>query len=128
MGHPVYVAFHRGTFPEAVSPLVYCDYGGDSLIEDVLAVCQTPGVPGVAERSLGLALRWVEKYGFNHVAVFNLDAPGITPQMKREEIYRVCLDYLGEQVRSDDKYYRVDLDEFVVVGKYGWWQLGAEDA
>jgi hypothetical protein len=95
---------------------------GDSLIDDVLEVCLS-GMPGVAERGLRLATLWAKKYGFGNVAIFNLDAPGISPQMDRKQVYCCCLSYLTVLAFTNDQYFRVDLDEFAIQSKNGRWSL-----
>jgi len=113
VGHPVNVAFFSRDYGGHVSPLVWCAYGGESLVQDLRVALDQCGIPGVAEVCRELFLHWVAKYDKTNVCMFNLATPGISAGAPPTEIFQASLAHVRELIRNSDEYVGVDLDEFV---------------
>jgi hypothetical protein len=125
--HQGYVAFHSARH-QAVSALVYCDWGGEGVLDGVETALQMPGPHGVAGHALQLSLLWSLRYGWDRVAVFSVPVPGLRPGMSQAEEYQLSVEYLRQKVEADFQYHLVDLDEFLVINKNWTHRLGRGDA
>ncbi len=124
MGHPVNVVFHAAhPHHPQVSPVVYCDYGGETLLRDLRRVVQHSRTFGVSESALDLAIRWALEYGQLTVAVYNLDTPGLPETASLPDSYPIHLGHVRRKVEADPQWVLVDLAEFRAVSKHGVWEL-----
>ena len=124
MGHPVNVVFHAAhPHHPQVSPVVYCDYGGETLLRDLRCVVQQSRTFGVSESALALAIQWALEYGQRAVAVHNLDTPGLSDGASLPERYSVHLGYLRHKAETDPQWVLVDLAAFRAVSTHGVWEL-----
>jgi hypothetical protein len=124
VGHPVNVVFHEAHLHHpSVSPVVYCDYGGETLLRDLRRVVCESRTVGPAEAALGLAIRWSLEYGQHAVAVFNLDTPGLPDGAGLAASYPLHLAFARRKVETDPQWVMVDLSEFLAVSKHGAWEL-----
>jgi hypothetical protein len=124
VGHPVNVVFHapHPHHPQ-VSPVVYCDYGGETLLRDLRRAVQACRVAGSSELTLELAIRWALEYGQHTVALYNLDTPGLAEGTSLAEAYPVHLAFVRRKVEADPQWVLVDLAEFRAVSQHGAWEL-----
>jgi hypothetical protein len=123
VGHPVNVVFHEAhPHHPQVSPVVYCDYGGEALLRDLRRVIQDCGAAGVSRTAMALAIRWSLEYGQRTVAVYNLDTPGL-PAASLPDSYPVHLGHVRRKVEADPQWVLVDLNEFRAISKHGVWEL-----
>jgi hypothetical protein len=106
-----------------VSPVVYCDNGGDTLLHDLRQVLHQDRVLGVSEAAVALALRWAAEYGRAAVAVYNLDTPGLPASAGLAGCYPIHLGHVRRKVEADPRWVLVDLSEFRLVSKHGVWEL-----
>lgn len=117
------VVFHAAhPYRPTVSPVVYCDYGGGSLLRDLRRVV-SEGAFGASDAALALAVRWAVEYGQHNVALFNLDTPGLLDPADFAACYPIHLAYAHRKVKDDPQWVVVDLAEYRVVGKHGVWEL-----
>jgi hypothetical protein len=124
VGHPVNVVFHEAhPHHPQVSPVVYCDNGGDTLLRDLRQVLHQDRALGVSEAALALALRWATEYGRSAVAVYNLDTPELPASAGLAERYPIHLGHVRRKVEADPQWALVDLSEFRLVSKHGVWEL-----
>ncbi|QEG29631.1 hypothetical protein GobsT_44290 [Gemmata obscuriglobus] len=128
VGHPVNVAFFSRDNDGQVSPLIYCPYGGEYLLQDLRVALDLCGIPGAAEVSREIFLHWALKYGKRNVCAFNLGAPGIVAGASAAETFRASLAYLRELVSKSDEFAAVDLDEFVLEHRRGSQSLERDGA
>lgn len=123
MAHPVNVVFHEAhPHHPQVSPVVYCENGGDTLLRDLRQVVHG-GALGVPEAALALALRWAAEYGRHAVAVYNLETPGLPEGASLSASYPSHLAFVRRKVEADPQWVMVDLAAFRVVSKHGVWEL-----
>lgn len=126
MGHPVNVVFHapHPHHPQ-VSPVVYCDYGGENLLRDLRRAVQACRAAGPSASALELAVRWALEYGRHAVALYNLDTPGLPEGAGLAEAYPIHLGFVRRKVEADPRWVLVDLGEFRAVSRHGVWELDA---
>jgi hypothetical protein len=124
VGHPVNVVFHSPhPHHPAVSPVVYCSYGGDTLLRDLRQVLAESRTFGASELVLALAIRWSLEYGQHTVALYNLDTPGLPDPADLVACYPLHIGYVRGKVEADGEWVLVDLGEFRAVSKGGVWAL-----
>lgn len=124
MGHPVNVVFHAAhPHHPVVSPVVYCDYGGETLLRDLRRVVEESRTFGPSDMALALAIRWSLEYGQHTVALYNLDTPGLSESADLAARYSMHLVYVRRQVETDERWVLVDIAEFRAVSKSGVLEL-----
>lgn len=106
-----------------MSPIVYCDWGGETLLSDLDHIIRESPSYGVTELALSLAIRWLQEYGQRSVAVWNLDTPGLPDGASLAESYPIHLAFVRRKVETDPQWFVVDLAEFRVTNLHGVWTL-----
>jgi hypothetical protein len=124
VGHPVNVVFHAAhPHHPAVSPVVHCSYGGETLLRDLRRVVAESRTFGASEMALALAVRWSLEYGQHTVALYNLDTPGLPASADLTACYPLHLAFARRRAEADGEWMLVDIAEFRAVSKAGVWEL-----
>ena len=124
MGHPANVVLHEARpHHPSVSPIIYCYWGGETLLDDLDHILREGQSSGVTELALSLAIRWIRVYGQRDVAVWNLDTPGLRDGASLAESYPTHMAFVRHKVETDPRWFTVDLVEHRVTNMHGVWGL-----
>jgi hypothetical protein len=129
VGHPANVVLYKPhPHHPSVSPIVYCYWGGETLLNDLAQIIREGQAFGVGELALSLAVHWLREYGLNSVAVWNLDTPGLADGLSLAESYPIHLAFVRRKVETDPQWFTVDLAEYRVTNLHGVWALFDEQS